>query len=84
MTKRDELAHQSSCFNRADMGEMMFVLLARDAAAPATIMFWAEERIRLGKNQPQDEQILHAIACAGVMEVQRAEREKAKKLTGLP
>ncbi len=49
MLKRDELADPTSCLNRARDDEMTFVLLGRDAAAPAAIRAWAEERIRLGK-----------------------------------
>jgi hypothetical protein len=50
--------------------EMTFVLLERDVAAPATIRFWIKERIRLGKNQPDDDQLLEAENCARVMEAE--------------
>jgi hypothetical protein len=68
VTKRDELTNPNSCMNRAREDEMTFVLLGRDAAAPGAIRAWAEERIRLGKNQPDDPQIIEALQCALEME----------------
>jgi hypothetical protein len=50
---------------------MIFVLLARDTAAPATIRFWATERVRLKKNRPDDPQIVEALECARIMEAER-------------
>jgi hypothetical protein len=49
----------------------VFVLLARDAAAPAAIRAWIEERIKLGKNNRQDAQIVEAEHCAREMENSR-------------
>lgn len=63
MIKRDELSDPRSCLNRAQDDEMVFVLLGRDAAAPAAISAWIAERIRLGKNRPNDAQILEAESC---------------------
>lgn len=71
MLKRNELANSKSCLNRAADDEMLFVLLARDAAAPATIRFWIAERIRLGKNKADDDQVLEAEECARRMELKR-------------
>lgn len=68
MRKRDELTNPDSCMSRARDDEMTFVLLGRDLAAPVAIRAWITERIRLGKNQPEDPQILEAEACARVME----------------
>lgn len=80
MRKLAELQTPSSCLNRASMGEMLFVLLGRDHASPATIRFWAQERIRIGKNLPSDTQITEAIACAEAIELeQRKAREAAKQ-----
>lgn len=50
MKKREELTNPNSCFSRAGMEEMVFVLLARDVAAPSTIRHWVNERITCGKN----------------------------------
>lgn len=78
MRKWEELADAKSCFNKADVNEMLFVLLARDAAAPATIRFWAKERARLGKNLYGDSQIEAALVCAAEMEKAFRERSLGK------
>ena len=74
MVKLEELSNPKSCMSRAGDHEMTFVLLARDAAAPKTIRFWVSERIRLGKNDARDNQILEALHCANFMEQQRTDR----------
>jgi hypothetical protein len=60
MRKREELTNPASCMSRARDDEMTFVLLGRDKAAPAAVRAWIEERIRLGKNQRTDAQIVEA------------------------
>ena len=60
MLKRDEATTPSSCWSKARDDERVFVLLARDAAAPETLRFWANLRVELGKNQPDDLQIVAA------------------------
>ena len=60
MRKRDELTNPASCMSRAKDDEQTFVLLGRDTAAPAAVRSWIEERIRLGKNQRTDSQIVEA------------------------
>ena len=77
MIKRDELNDYQSCFNKAHDGERLFVLLARDPAAPSAIRAWIAERIRLGKNVAGDEQIREAFECANLMELGRSEGEAA-------
>lgn len=77
MIKFHELTNPRSCLSKAREDEMLFVLLARDAAAPATIRFWVTERIRLGKNTENDKQIQEALACAWLMEHQRESKTKA-------
>jgi len=79
MIKRDEIEDHTSCFNKATDGERLFVLLARDPAAPAAVRAWIAERIRLGKNKPDDDQIREAQECAALMEVERAEIESARR-----
>jgi len=74
MIKCEELTNPASCMSRAADHEMTFTLLARDVAAPEAIRFWVRERIRLGKNNERDEQILEALHCAAFMEQQRADR----------
>lgn len=71
MRKIEELSCAKSCINRARDNEIVFVLLARDPAAPSTIRFWIEERIRLGINTPIDRQVIDAEICAVIMEVER-------------
>jgi hypothetical protein len=66
--KREELANPESCLNKARDEEMIFVLLARDAAAPAAIRAWVEKRIFLGKNIRKDDQIQDALRAAAAME----------------
>lgn len=79
MIKRDEIEDAESCFNKANDGERLFVLLARDPAAPVAIRAWIAERIRLGKNAPGDEQIREAFECANLMEMERVEIESARR-----
>lgn len=73
MRKRDELTDPASCMSRARDDEMTFVLLGRDTAAPVVIRAWIGERLRLGKNKPDDPQIEEAEQCARTMELQRVE-----------
>jgi len=76
MLKRDELNHPESCLTKARDGEMLFVLLARDVAAPSTIRHWIAQRIASGKNRPGDDQLVEAEQCACEMERQRDESGK--------
>ncbi|MEX2717493.1 MAG: hypothetical protein Q6370_014430 [Candidatus Sigynarchaeota archaeon] len=71
MRKRDEIELPESCFNKAADHEQIFVLLARDPAAPVAIVAWVMERIRLGKNSFDDPQIIEALDCARRMEEER-------------
>lgn len=71
MIKRKELTDPKSCMSRADDDEMTFVLLGRDLAAPFAIRMWVNERIRLGKNQSGDPQIIEALECAEWMDRHR-------------
>jgi len=64
MLKRDEISDPNSCLNRARDDEQTFVLLGRDAAAPAAIRAWVNERLRLGKNMLEDAQIQEALEAA--------------------
>jgi hypothetical protein len=66
--KKDEAEHRNSCWNKARDDERVFVLLARDRAAPAAIRAWVDERRRLGLNVFMDPQIQEALDCADRME----------------
>jgi hypothetical protein len=70
MRKKDELTKEHTCMCHANENEMVFVLLSRDAAAPVAIRAWVAERLRLGKNQETDAQIVEALECAKVMEME--------------
>ena len=63
----------NDCYSRALPNEETFTLLGRDAAAPATIRFWALERVKQGKNKPTDAIIIEAYDCADRMEQQHGE-----------
>lgn len=71
MIKQCELSDPSSCLNRSRDNEMLFVLCGRDAAAPATIRFWAAKRIELGKNEPNDPQIIEALNAADLIDLEQ-------------
>lgn len=68
MRKLEELNDPQSCINKADPGEMTFVLLGRDVVAADTIRHWVALRLGCGKNQITDPQIFEALACADTME----------------
>ena len=78
MKKRDELTDPRSCMSKARDDEMTFVLLGRDAAAPYAIRLWADMRVKLGKNQPGDPQIVEALECAAAMERDRTAPPEGK------
>lgn len=73
MRKKQELSNPNSCLNKAKDEEMVFVMLGRDEAAPAAIRAWCRKRVKLGKNNPDDLQILEAEECAFKMEVEQCE-----------
>lgn len=83
MIKREELMNPNSCLNRAHDSEMLFVLLARDVAAPSTIRHWVQERIYQGKNTQDDNQIKEALWCASVMERTNQDNRNAERLKAI-
>lgn len=78
MLKRLEATEPHSCWNNAGENEIVFVLLARDAAAPVAIKAWVEERLRLGKNKWGDPQITEALQSANEMALFSFQRELQK------
>lgn len=79
MIKRDEMEYSESCLNKARSDERLFVLMARDPAAPVAIRAWVHERIRIHKNTADDPQVVEALECARLMEVEHAEIEAARR-----
>jgi hypothetical protein len=71
MKKVHEIAHPGSCWNRAGFEEYVFVILERDVTAPGTIRDWVLRRIKAGKNQASDPQIIEALAWADVVEARQ-------------
>lgn len=84
-TKLSEL--RDGCFHKALDDEPMFVLLARDTAAPTTVRAWADEReaeIHAGKRPSSDmRQISEARATADKMEQWRIDNEGAWRANNL-
>ena len=68
MLKQNELSNPNSCLNKAKDDELIFVLLARDPAAPEAVRAWIKERIRLGKNKPGDAKLIEAAHWAATVE----------------
>jgi len=64
MLKKEELANETSCINKALPDEMVFVMLGRDQAAPIAIEAWISARIALGLNQPGDPELADAREAA--------------------
>jgi hypothetical protein len=68
VVKEKELTDPNSYLNRAMPGEMLFVLLGRDASTPVAIKAWIVDRLRTRKNNLDDEQIQEALACVYALE----------------
>lgn len=94
MRKRDEVRNLDSCLNKARDDEWVFVLLGRDPAAPAAVLAWVAERIRLGKNAPGDAQLTEAErwvatviaegARSGTLTVSEARRQRICRICRKP
>jgi len=63
------------CYHNAEPHEPMFVLLARDIAAPQMVRAWAwlrRRQIREGRKPAEDEAMVEeAMRCADAMEAWR-------------
>lgn len=73
MKKRDEMEQPTSCLNHSRPDEPLFVLCARDPAAPPTVREWARRYVKAkgGKRRLTDKQrakVQHAFALADEME----------------
>ncbi len=69
------------CMAKALDDEPTFVLLGRDAAAPAAIRAWIAVRIGMGKNAAEDSQIKEATALIRMMEDEQAEWHQKSRPT---
>lgn len=83
-TLKQELEY--GCLSRAMDDEPLFVLMARDAAAPTHIRVWAqvrEQQIKDGEKPETDLALVQeALECADKMEAWRREKDGAWR-TGL-
>lgn len=77
-TRHENEVNPESCWNRALPDEPIFILRAKDVSAPETIRRWVSYRLSVGKNQPDDRQILEALDLATEMENWRSESLKAQ------
>jgi hypothetical protein len=72
---------QFDCYAKAELDEPMFVLLGRDASAPAVVRDWADRREFMIDNgqKPESDRamVTEARECATAMEVFRASRKLA-------
>ena len=71
MRRWEEATSPSSCINKAQENEMVFVLLSRDKAAPEAIRAWVRTRIEIGLNNRTDYQITEALNTANTMEIEQ-------------
>lgn len=71
MIRMRERIDPDSCWNKANDGEMVFVLLSRDRAAPWAVRVWCIVRVLIRKNRWRDAQIQEAWKSARVMRSQR-------------
>lgn len=60
MEKKFELLRESSCLNKAASDEPLFVLRAKDPAAPQAIRLWVE----MSRGQQPDEKLAEALDLA--------------------
>jgi hypothetical protein len=84
LLKHIERENPASCWNKAEPDEPIFVLLGRDPAAKIAIDAWINERIRIGKNDIGDPQIVEAHAAMWGMHRYAEQREDAKKKEETP
>jgi hypothetical protein len=69
------------CYHNADWNEPMFVLLARDPAAPQVIAYWTTLRAEMieQKLKPETDYAMldEAVKCASDMQAWRMNRRRA-------
>jgi hypothetical protein len=77
MIKSAERTMQNSCWNKAWDDELVFVLLERDESTPVAIRAWVADRLKRGKNKPNDPQIVAALKDAKSIELNFAVAREA-------
>jgi G3E family GTPase len=79
MLKRTELFVATSCLNKAAPDEPIFVLRAKDPAAPQTIRLWAA----MSASQHEPEKIEGALQLADEMDewLKQAQAQPVKEMT---
>lgn len=82
MLKSLEVSDPESCLNVALEDEPIFVLLGRDASAPAAITAWFADRLNRCKNRAGDPQMIEAREAISAMLDWRAARVLAKPKEG--
>lgn len=83
MLKCLEIARPDSCWNKAQDGELVFVLLERDASAARAVRTWCSDRLSRGLNQPNDPQIQEALNWAETAERTHTRPERVASLKGM-
>lgn len=74
MIKAQEIDNLESCLNKAASDEPLFVIRGKDICGGDTVREWTRKRVAAGKNHPQDQQILEALAIADAMQAYAARR----------
>lgn len=74
MRKKDELRHPTSCLNKADPNEPIFVLRAKDPIAAQVIRHWAAMAVDIHESEKREE----ALECAELMDVWNKETISAE------
>jgi len=64
------------CLAKAEADEPMFILLARDPAAPAILRAWAADRLELADTGKLDDQAEHAAAARRIADAMELWREE--------
>lgn len=67
-TRTENEGDDASCWNKARVDEPMFILLGRDTSAGHAVRLWIYDRLSMGKNTSNDQQIKDAYLIASKME----------------
>lgn len=68
MIKSEERDNPDSCWNKANEGEIVFVLLERDPSMSGTIRDWAWRRIKMGIDTADSPKIISALKLADFLD----------------